>query len=141
MNWVYFFELILDLISCFLISLSVEFSKSLNLLIKSSSLSFVNKKPPSPWFKISLGPFLQLLAIIGILRNDASSNTNPGSSHLEDKIKHFALLIYLYAFSLKPIKNTLSSKWNFFINNSKFSLSSPSPKITKLYSGLSIFIL
>ena len=41
-----------------------------------------------PFNNISWGPFLQELDITGVLQAIASTNTNPGSSHKEERTKH-----------------------------------------------------
>ena len=50
---------------------------------------FSNKTPPLLSSKNSLGPFLQLLDRINVLHIAASINTQPGSSHNDDKINKF----------------------------------------------------
>ena len=57
-----------------------------------------NKNPFRPLDKISLGPLGQLLDIINVLLKAASSITNPGSSHKDDKIKQSEFNKYLYTF-------------------------------------------
>ena len=70
--------------------------------------------------------------MIVVLVKAASNKTNPGSSHLEDKIKYLELLKYLKTLSTCPKKKILLSIFNFFerIFNSFFN--SPSPKIIRL---------
>ena len=73
---------------------------SSNLFNRSDRLLFRNKKPFLPLDKISLGPLGQLLDLINVLLKAASSITNPGSSHKDDRIKQSEFNKYLYTFFL-----------------------------------------
>ena len=65
-----------------------------------SSFELLLNKIPLLFPIISLGPLEQSLEITGALQNIASTITNPGSSHNDDKIKALQLNRKLKIFSL-----------------------------------------
>lgn len=69
------------------------FFKFLIIRLDSFLISLIlTKSPYFPLFKISLGPDLQSVDIIGILKVPASTNTLPKPSYIEVRTKRSAIL-------------------------------------------------
>ena len=98
-NWVNFFICFFARIFFLFNSFSDKLLNWSNLFKRSNKLLFWNKKPFSPFDKISVGPLEQLLDIINVLLKAASIITKPGSSHNDVEMKQSEFIKYLYTLS------------------------------------------